>query len=307
MIISASRRTDIPACHSDWFLERIRQKALYIRNPYNTDRISGIDLSPEVVDCIVFWTKDPLPLLPRLDELKDYSYYFQFTITPYGSETEPGLRSINSRIETFIELSRRTGRDSVIWRWDPILISNKYSEEFHLDAFRKTAERISGCTDTCVFSFMDDYIHIRKRIEKIGLVPTDAGIRFRMAERMAVIAGKYGINLKTCCETDDFSEYGIKPSSCIDGERIQKLTGRSLRILKNRNQRPLCGCTESIDIGAYDTCRNGCLYCYASRGNKKNRRSTPSSPLLCDELKPGEEVEMKKCEPLKSSQLEMGF
>lgn len=121
MIINASRRTDIPAFYSDWFLNRIKEKFVLVPNPFNPGMISRIDLNPALVDCIVFWTKNPTPMLSRLDELQDYKYYFQFTLNPYGKELENNLPDITGRIETFKRLADTIGREKVIWRYDPIL------------------------------------------------------------------------------------------------------------------------------------------------------------------------------------------
>jgi Domain of unknown function (DUF1848). len=158
MIISASRRTDIPAFYSEWFLNRIKAGFLIVRNPMNPKQLSRIVLTPDVVDCIVFWTKNPTPMLPKLDELKDYNYYFQFTLTGYGQDIERNLPSKKDvLIPAFLELSEKIGAHRVIWRYDPILINSKYSEEYHVSAFKQIAEALNGHTEKCVFSFVDRY------------------------------------------------------------------------------------------------------------------------------------------------------
>ncbi len=158
MILSVSRRTDIPNYYSDWFLNRIKEGFLYVRNPMNAHQISRINLSPSVVDCIVFWTKNPKSMMERLDELKDYPYYFQFTLTGYGKDVEPGLPDQRTeRISIFKELSEKIGRNRVIWRYDPLLISKKYTAEYHGKAFEEMAYRLSGYTRKVIISFMDFY------------------------------------------------------------------------------------------------------------------------------------------------------
>ena len=164
MIISASRRTDIPAFYSEWFLNRIKEGFLYVRNPMNAHQISKIDLSRDVVDCIVFWTKNPIPMLPHLDELKDYPYYIQFTLTGYGKDVEAHLPDKKRElIPAFQELSRKIGPERVIWRYDPIAFSEKYTAEYHLRAFTQISEALKGSTHKCVISFVDTYHKNKKK------------------------------------------------------------------------------------------------------------------------------------------------
>lgn len=163
MILSASRRTDIPNYYSDWFLHRIEEGFVYVRNPMNPHQISKINLSPEVVDCIVFWTKNPKPMLDRLAELKAYSYYFQFTLTGYGTDIEAGVpHKKESIIPTFQSLSGKIGKEKVIWRYDPILFTDKYTPEYHLKAFEQIASALHGYTNKCVISFVDTYVKNKK-------------------------------------------------------------------------------------------------------------------------------------------------
>ena len=158
MIISASRRTDIPAYYSDWFFERIRAGYVLVRNPMNTHQVSRIILSPDVCDGIVFWTKNPLPMLGRLSELSDYPYYFQFTLNAYGRDVEPNIPQKDSvLIPGFIKLSRLTGRERVVWRYDPILLNEKYTLGYHLKYFEKLAQRLHPYTEKCIVSIVDNY------------------------------------------------------------------------------------------------------------------------------------------------------
>ncbi len=154
MILSVSRQTDIPNYYSDWFLNRVREGFLYVRNPMNPHQISEIDLSPEAVDCMVFWTKNPSPMLGQLQELGDYPFYFQFTLTGYGEDVEPGLPDKRSElIRTFQELSRQIGSDRVIWRYDPIFLNVRYTAEYHKKAFGEIASCLKGYTHRVVSVF----------------------------------------------------------------------------------------------------------------------------------------------------------
>lgn len=166
MILSVSRRTDIPNYYSEWFYNRIKEGFLYVRNPMNAHQISEIKITPDVVDCIVFWTKNPLPMMKRLNEIKDYNYYFQFTLTGYGNDVEVNLPNKKTEmIPVFQELSEKIGKQKVIWRYDPIFFSDRYTKEYHLKAFKSIAEALSGYTEKCVISFVDIYPKNKKNMD----------------------------------------------------------------------------------------------------------------------------------------------
>ncbi len=285
MIVSASRRTDIPAYYSEWFLERLREGYVLVRNPMNPHQISRVRLDPEAVDGIVFWSKNPAPLLDRLDELKNYAYYFQFTVTGYGPEIEPGLpdkeRSI---IPTFQRLADRIGPDRVIWRYDPIFLSQTYSMEFHLRRFEALAEQLSAFTRKCTVSFLDLYRNTRRNLSALALTDFPSGLQERLAGSLAEIAKRYGLCMDTCAEKIDLQKYNIAHARCIDGQLFSRLLGCPVEIGKDKNQRPECGCVESVDIGAYNTCRNGCRYCYANYLDAcvhvNHAQHDPHAPLL---------------------------
>jgi DNA repair photolyase len=303
MIISASRRTDIPACYPDWFYQRIKEGFVLARNPVNFHQISKINLSPDVVDGIVFWTKNPAPMMERLDELNAYTYYFQFTLTSYGKDVEPGVPSKSSEvIPAFQRLADRIGPDRVIWRYDPILISQKYTVDYHLEYFHEIAKRLKDHTRKCIISFLDFYRGAASQLKNLELAQADEASERKLAQSLSQIASSFGLALETCAEEIDLSEYGIGHAHCIDAKLFEQLRGQPLRIEKDKNQRPACGCFASIDIGMYDTCRNGCKYCYANHNTaavKNNAgRHDPASPLLSGEIGPDDVVKeraMKSC------------
>ena len=304
MILSASRRTDIPAFYSAWLLNRLRQGFVCVRNPMNPAQVSRIALSPETVDCIVFWTKDPAPMLDKLGEIRSmgYEFYFQFTLTPYGREIERHLPEKRVLAETFRRLSRAVGRERVVWRYDPVLLTGDWTPDRHFEAFGALCRELEGCAEECVFSFVDRYAKIARRTA--GLVRDIApGEMERTAAGFAETARRHGLKLSACAETADFSRFGIGRARCIDPARIERLTGCAIRAGKDRNQRPECGCIESADIGAYDTCRHGCLYCYASAGDGTVRRACaghdPLSPLLTGRLLESDRVTERKAASLK--------
>ncbi len=285
MIISASRRTDIPAFYSQWLFNRLREGYVLVKNPMNPHRISRVSLSPDAVDGIVFWTRNPSPMLGRLKELERYPYYFQFTLTAYGRDVEPGLPSKEEVIiPAFQTLSKAIGRHRVIWRYDPIFFSGRYTAEFHCRCFRALASRLAEHTEKCTVSFMDLYRCTVSHMKPLGIQADPPERQAELLERLSRIAGEYGIGMDACAEKTDFAQLGIPHACCIDKGLLERLGKCTLKVGKDPNQRAECGCVASIDIGAYNTCGHGCLYCYASHSRSAVQRNMaahdPGSPLL---------------------------
>jgi len=286
MIVSVSRRTDVPALYSDWLFNRIRAGWAEARNP-RTKAATRVSLLPEDVDGIVFWTKNPAPMLERLDELEAYAYYFQFTLTPYGSDVEPNVPDkMEAVIPTFKALSDTIGADRVIWRYDPILISPEYSLEYHVRAFTKIASELHRHTRKVIISFIDQQYHsVGARLKQLNQVEITEGLQFTIASRLAPIAKDHGMQIETCAEATDLLQFGIGHARCVDKDLFERMLDRPLDVGKDKGQRSACGCATSIDIGTYNTCTNGCLYCYANtnaRTVERNRgRYDPTLPHLC--------------------------
>ncbi|MCI9631830.1 MAG: DUF1848 domain-containing protein [Ruminococcus sp.] len=308
MILSVSRRTDIPAFYAEWFFQRIREGFLYVRNPMNPRQVSRIGLSPEVVDCIIFWSKNPAPMLERLDELREYPFYFQFTLTGYGRDIEPGLPDKRKEvIGTFQKLSEKVGKERVVWRYDPILVNDRYTMEYHWKAFEEIAGCLKGYTEKVVISFVDFYAKTLRNTKDLYLKSLSMEEMRKTAEGMAQIAKSCGLVIETCAEQINLQDVGIRHGSCIDKNRIEKIAGCSLSVEKDKNQREACGCCESIDVGAYNTCRNGCRYCYANYHEEQVRKCIAcydvDSPLLCGRIEPEERVTDRKVRSFRNPQL----
>lgn len=283
MIVSASRRTDIPAFHFEWFLRRLEAGEVLVRNPMNFYQVSRVDLSPEIVDCIVFWTKNPAPMLDKLDRLKDYNFYVQFTINPYDFDLESNLPTKRELLDTFKALSDKIGSDRVIWRYSPVILNARYTEDFHYDMFERFAEELTGYTFQCNLSFIEMYKKITKKMAARGIDDIPEEIKNRMAIEFYKIARENGIKLKACGNLD-LGETGIEPAKCIDDEIISKITGLKFNLKKDKGQDGQCHCVTSVDIGTYNTCLNGCQYCYANAGSgmdKKVAAHSLDSPFLC--------------------------
>lgn len=298
MILSVSRRTDIPAFYSDWFFNRLKEGFVFVRNPMNIHQVSKITLKPELIDCIVFWSKNPKPMLNRLDELKDYMYYFQFTINPYDKGFEFGVPRKEGIINTFKELSGKIGHKRVIWRYDPILLTDSMNIDYHLHYFEEIAKRLKGYTDTCVISFVDLYKKTQRNLQDTTAREPSMQEMFELAAKMYLIASKYGITIQTCAEEIALETVGIKHGKCIDNTLIEDLLGVKLVVSKDSTQRKECGCVQSIDIGEYNTCAHGCKYCYANFKDAvvaQNRLAhDPHSPLLIGTLRPDDKVTERK-------------
>jgi hypothetical protein len=309
MIISASRRTDIPAFFSDWFFYRIKEKYVYVRNPINIHQVSRINLAPDVVDCIVFWSKNPQPMLEKLDCLNDYMYYFQFTLNAYNADIEQNLPALSERIQTFKKLSDCLGRQRVIWRYDPILLTRQYTPKWHMETYAFLAEELSPYTEQCIFSFVTPYSSLLKimQTQRIHIpAPED---KLALAKALSDIARSHGLTLHTCAEGMDLSPFSIGHARCIDASLIGRLLGCAMDTPKDKGQRPACGCAASIDLGLYNTCQNGCVYCYANHHPDTRRQTIQAydkyAPFLCSNLTEKDSITVRNVKSEKDWQLRL--
>lgn len=298
MIISASRRTDIPAFYTEWFMNRIRRGFFCSKNPFNPRQVRRVSLAPEDVDAIVFWTKYPAPLLTRLDELEQrgYNYLFHYTLNDYGESFEQELPSLEKRIQVFKELGCRLGQKRIIWRYDPVIDSNLTPLEYHLERFDKIAGEIGNFTFRVVISFLDIYQKTEKKLKKAGLNPgvevrdikKDEELLLKYCRGLKEIAGVHNLEVVTCGENNEAIKEIIPPGSCIDGNLINEVFNLELKVKRGPNQREGCLCARSVDMGVYDTCKFNCVYCYAVNSaegvRKKVKEHNPASSVLIGEL-----------------------
>lgn len=291
MIISASRRTDIPAFYTPWFINRVREGFLFTRNPYNAHQIKRVSLLPEDVDVFVFWTRNPIRLMKHLDELDamGYHYYFQYTITAYPKVLETRVPRPHQAIETFIKLSNKIGAHKIIWRYDPILLSNLVDLNEHKRRFAKIAAMLAGKTHKVIISFSDFYSKTERNLNGIsGLnysdITQNLGELTELCTYMAQVAKQNGMRIESCAEEVNTESFRIDHGKCIDEKLINTLFHLNIATKKDTGQRDACGCIKSIDIGMYNTCLHGCSYCYATYSEdvvKRNRRHhDPFSPFL---------------------------
>jgi len=290
MIISASRRSDIPAFYADWFMTRVREGFFHRVNPFNSKQISGFSLKPEDVDAVCFWSKNPRPMIKDLDELdrRGLNYYFQFTLNPYDKIFEPDLPPLQERIETMQELAARIGPERVIWRYDPVVLTSVTPVFWHLEMAERLAGELGNATRRLMFSFYDFYGKGRGRLHKhlseSGIRLDDitaAGHRAELEELafgFKNMADRHALQIFTCSEDVGLERIGIKQGACIDGALIRQLFGVNATSKKDKNQRAACNCVESAEMGIYNSCRFNCAYCYANF----NRSFTPGNGACHD-------------------------
>ena len=240
MIINASARTDIPAYFSDWFFQRLKEGYVYVRNPYYPKQITKYLLNEDVVDSLIFCSKNPQPMLSRISLLKPYHPYFFVTITPYGQEIEPHVPTYQQVIQSFQELSRQLGSQSVALRYDPIFLNKYYTIEKHLECFEDILSQLSGYTQICIISFIDLYAKTKKNFPGIQEVSYEN--QKLIAKAMSEIAQKYHIQLKTCAEAIDLSAYGIQQDGCISRQVLKNVIGCDLKDIKTQPLRAQCHC-----------------------------------------------------------------
>jgi len=293
MIINTGGRTDTVQYFTDWLLNRFAEGYALSRNPLFPDKVTRWELDPEVVDCVVFCSKNYRPILPRIREITDlFRTYCFYTITAYGRDVEPGVPSIEESMETLAELASIVGRERVAWRYDPVLLTKTYTIERHKEMFARMAERLAPHIDRCVFSFVEMYRKVEANMPE--LVPLNDAYKNELAESLGTTAARFGIPIQTCGTDGDYTRFGIASSGCMTLDILGRANGVQFRKLKHKGIRTGCHCIETHDIGAYDTCLNGCKYCYANQNPRKAfenfKYHDPKSPLLLGRLKPGDTV-----------------
>lgn len=305
MIINTGMRTDIPAFYSKWLMNRIRDGYVLVRNPYSPDYVTRYELTPDVVDCLSFCTKNPKPMLKYLHELDRFHQYWFVTITPYDKEIEPNVPPKEDVMQSFILLSKSIGTNCVGWRYDPIFIDDTYTAEHHISDFEQMCKTLSGYTSVCVISFIDLYEKVKRNFPQARTVTKDE--RITIGKAFAEIGERFGITIKACAEGKELAPFGVDCGGCMTKETFEAAVGSRLNVPKRKSQRAECACVLGTDIGAYDTCGHFCKYCYANYNRENVRRNMrlhdPSSPLLIGKLKESEVVHQAKQERWTDDQL----
>lgn len=289
MIIGAGLRTDLVHHYGEWLMNRFHAGFAYVRNPLFPNRVHRFRLDPDVVDAVLFCSKNYAPFLDGLGEIeKRYRLYCHYTITAYEHDVEPGIPSLDERVETLLRVEKIVGKGRLAWRYDPVLLTENYTIDRHLDVFERLARQLAGHVDRCIFSFVEMYVKLRTNMPE--LIPLTNDDKQKLAKGLGAIAKSYRLPLQICCNEADYSEYGIRNAACVTLDVLGKANGCTFRSVKHNGNRRGCGCIETRDLGLYDTCPNGCKYCYATRNPEAVRanmaRHDPESPLLIGKLEP---------------------
>ena len=293
MILNTGGRTDTVQYYTEWLLRRFAEGYVLTRNPLFPGKVNRYELTPDKVDCVVFCSKNYRPILPRLHQITGkFNTYFHYTITAYGKDVEPGVPSIDESMEMLTELSNLVGPQRVAWRYDPVLLTKDYTIQRHLETFERMAKVLAPYIDRCIFSFVEMYKKLEVNMPE--LIPLSVEDMERLAEGLGTIAAKYGIHIQTCGTNGDFARYGVHSSGCMTLDILGRANGIAFKNLKHKGMRQGCHCIESRDIGAYDTCMNGCKYCYANKTPRKAfenfKLHDPASPLLLGQVGPDDTV-----------------
>ena len=305
MIINTGQRTDIPAFYPKWLANRFKEQIVCVRNPFNPEMVSRYRLSPETVDVIGFCSKNPAPFFEYMDIIRDYGQYWFVTITPYGRDIEPNVPDKHKILEDFKTLSKMVGVNCIGWRYDPILVTDRYTTEYHLKAFEQMAASLSGYTNTVVISFIDLYEKVKRNFPEARAVSRQD--QHFLGKEMIEIARDYGMVVKPCGEGQFLAEYGADCSGCMTIATYEKAIGQRLIVPNKKPARKECACYLSGDIGAYDSCGHLCRYCYANNGIEAVKRNMklhdPKSPFLIGNYREGDIIHDVKMESYIDNQL----
>lgn len=309
MIINTGCRTDIPAFYAKWFMNRIREGYVLVRNPYNPNQVTKYNLSPEVVDCLAFCTKNPEPMLSYLDKLDMYKQYWFVTITPYGKDIEPNVPDKKKVMESFKKLSNHIGVDSIGWRYDPIFIGDGFDVNKHITCFGNMAKELKGYTHNCTISFLDLYEKVKRNAPNIN--PPTKEEQIEMAKAFRKIGKENNMVIHACCEKTYLSQYGLQCNGCMSQEIVEKAINNTLHPPKRKNLRQECNCLMGNDIGAYNTCGHLCKYCYANANKQfvieNMKKHDDNSPFLIGRSEPGDKITEAKQKSWKIENQQISF
>ena len=299
MIINTGQRTDIPAFYSKWFINRIREGYVLVRNPYYPNLVTKFLLNPKVVEVIGFCTKNPRPMFKYLDEIKDFGQFWYVSITGFDKDLEPNVPSIEQVIEDFKYLSNKVGKNAVGWRYTPIIINDKYTKEYHIKTFNAIAEQLDGYTNLVAYGFIDLYPKLQKYHKE--LEDTNDETKIEITKAFLKTAKDHHMDLRLCSKEKWLKNYGVDIEGCMRIEDYEKSISSKLDIKKKMNARKgYCACFLSNDIGAYNSCPHLCRYCYANGDAKlvmKNYSNhDDNSPLLIGNINKDDQIKDAKQE-----------
>ena len=294
MIINTGSRTDTVQYYSDWLLKRFKEGFVYSRNPLFPNIVTRYELNPNILDCVVFCSKNYEPILDRLTEITDkFNTYFHYTITAYGRDIEPNVPTIDESIETLIKLSKIVGKQRIAWRYDPILLTKKYTKQVHYNTFDYMSKRLSPHIDRCIFSFVDMSKKLETNMPEI--ITLNNNDKIEIAKNIGSIAKKHNMIIQTCATIEYFKQFGILQSGCMTSEILGNANNITFKKVRHSGNRQGCKCIENRNIGDYDTCPNGCKYCYANKNpqiaQENYKKHNPNDLMILGNLKPTDEIQ----------------
>ena len=285
MILNVSGRTDIVAFYTDWFMKRYHEGFVDVRNPFNPKLVSRIDFSD--VDAILFCTKNPIPILNKIDEINK-PIIFHVTLTPYKKDIEPNVPPKGEIVEAIKKLSKIIGKDNLVIRYDPVFISAKYTLDYHIRAFENLCSLLDGYVSKILISFLDDYKNVRKNEKVLNFKELEESDYKAIGENFSASALKHHMIVHTCFEDRDLTEYGFSKDECLSHELAYKLTGKVYKKEWKARKEGKCHCVQMVDIGVYNSCKHFCKYCYANYDEKQVQDNfinhDPNSSLLVGKL-----------------------
>ena len=294
MILNISGRTDIVAFYSDWLINRLEEGYIDVRNPFNQKMVSRIMI--EDVDLLFFCTKNPIPILDKLNNINK-KIYFHVTLTSYKKDIEPNLPPKNDIIKAIKKLSTIIGKENLVIRYDPVFVNDKYTVEYHVKAFDKLCCILDGYVEKILISFIDDYKNVRNNYRTLKYRQLNEEDYKTIGINFSESAKKHNIVVHTCAEVRNLTEYGFIKDECMSKELAMKLTGKNYKKWKARKNVP-CECVEMADVGVYNSCKHFCKYCYANYDEKQvndnYNKHNPKSSLLIGELQKDDIIKVRK-------------
>ena len=294
MILFVSGRTDVVAFYTPWFVNRYKDGYVDVRNPFYPSLVSRIYFDD--VDLLYFCTKNPLPIIPYLKEFKK-KVLFNVTITPYKNDIELNVPNKSLIIDGVKQIADIIGKDNIYIRYDPIFLSEKYNLNYHIKAFERLCSLLAGCTNHIIISFIDDYKNVRKNMNSLKIIPFTKEDYKEIGVNFSRIASKYNITCQTCFEKENLVEYGFIKEDCLSKKLAYSLTGKNYRKGKMRKEN-LCNCVEMVDIGAYNSCKHLCKYCYANydeaKVNENYNNHDVNSSLIIGKLSDNDIIKIRK-------------
>ncbi len=295
MILNVSGRTDIVAFYTPWFINRLKEGVIDVRNPFNPKLISRITM--DKVDAIMFCTKNPKPIIKYLDKIEK-PILFHITLTPYLKDIEPNLPSKKEIIESIKEVSKIIGKEYTYLRYDPIFINDKYTIDYQIKMFERLTNSLEGYIEHIIISFLDDYKNVRKNINILNPKTLTKKDYEQIGKNFSKIAKSHHMTVQTCFEEENLVEYGFIKADCLGLELAKKLTGKEKFKKWKARQVGKCNCVEMVDIGVYNTCSHFCKYCYANYDEKtvlKNKvKHNPKSSLLIGNIEKDDIIKERK-------------